>query len=91
MSNTHVTPCLVRAVRIAVLSMSLAAASVAAAAEPDAEQRRLELRKALLLAERLQSVLAGQQGISPQAVAHAESLVGELRERCAQQQRAGAA
>jgi hypothetical protein len=57
----------------------------------DAPVRPVELRKALLLAERLESLLSGHQGISDQAIAHARSVVGELRERFAAQQRQQAA
>ncbi len=57
----------------------------------DDPSRRIELRKALLLAERLESVLRGQGGISEQAMGHARSVVSELRERFAQDSREGAA
>jgi hypothetical protein len=51
-----------------------------------------DLRKALLLAERLESLLQAQgDGISKEAVRSAHSVVNELRERFAQNRRQGAA
>ncbi len=51
-----------------------------------------ELRKALLLAERLESVLTAQgDGVSQQTVGHAHSVVTELRARFAQSRQQGAA
>ena len=57
----------------------------------DDSAQRHELRKALLLAERLESLLSAQQGMSEQAIGHAHSVVTELRERFARGQRHGAA
>jgi hypothetical protein len=51
-----------------------------------------DLRKALLLAERLQSLLEAQgDGVSKEAVQNARNVVRELRERFSQTQRQGAA
>jgi len=51
-----------------------------------------DLRKALLLAERLETLLQAQgNGVSKEAVTHARNVVIELRERFEQTQRQGAA
>ena len=51
-----------------------------------------DLRKALLLSERLESLLMAQgDGVSKESLAHARSVVAELRERFAQTRRQGAA
>lgn len=59
------------------------------AAEAPAEN---DLRKALLLSERLESLLVAQgEAVSKESLAHARSVVAELRERFAQTRRQGAA
>ena len=66
------------------------AAKTATEAKPQGGDN--ELRKALLLAERLESLLQAQgDGVSKEALQNARNVVSELRERFSQTQRQGAA
>lgn len=62
------------------------------AEKPPAPPGENDMRKALLLAERLETLLAAQgDGITPEALKNARSVVRALRERFAEGRRAGAA